>query len=150
MTYVGSAESDDHDQELDNALVGPVPVGYNKFVLQTPPPDPSKIPKEDVLGVTVVLITCSYKGQEFIRVGYYVNNEWGDAVERDDVDGPAAAAGRGDEGDKEMEDDGMADDAEDAVAPPARVVPDDLDLSEIRRSILAEKPRVTRFPINWE
>lgn len=28
------------------------------------------------MGVTVVLITCTYHGQEFIRVGYYVNNEY--------------------------------------------------------------------------
>lgn len=28
------------------------------------------------VGVTVVLITCTYHGQEFIRVGYYVNNEY--------------------------------------------------------------------------
>lgn len=32
----------------------------------------------DVLGVTVVLLTCSYQGQEFIRVGYFVNNEYED------------------------------------------------------------------------
>jgi hypothetical protein len=30
------------------------------------------------VGVTVVLITCTYHGQEFIRVGYYVNNEYPD------------------------------------------------------------------------
>ena len=28
------------------------------------------------MGVTVVLLTCSYKDQEFIRIGYYVNNEY--------------------------------------------------------------------------
>lgn len=30
------------------------------------------------MGVTVVLITCTYRGQEFIRIGYYVNNEYTD------------------------------------------------------------------------
>lgn len=30
------------------------------------------------MGVTVILLTCSYKDQEFIRVGYYVNNEYTD------------------------------------------------------------------------
>jgi histone chaperone ASF1 len=30
----------------------------------------------EVLGVTVVLLTCSYREQEFIRVGYYVSNEF--------------------------------------------------------------------------
>ena len=44
--------------------------------IQADPPDCSKIPREDAVGVTVVLLTCSYKNQEFIRVGYYVNNEY--------------------------------------------------------------------------
>lgn len=69
VTYVGSAESDQHDQELECVLVGPVPVGMNKFVLHTEAPKPDNIPIEDLLGVTVVLITCSYKSREFIRVG---------------------------------------------------------------------------------
>jgi len=43
---------------------------------QADPPNPARIPREDVLGVTVVLLTCSYRQQEFIRVGYYVNNEY--------------------------------------------------------------------------
>lgn len=34
VVYVGSAESDEYDQELENVLVGPIPVGTNKFVLQ--------------------------------------------------------------------------------------------------------------------
>ncbi|KFW84695.1 Histone chaperone ASF1 [Manacus vitellinus] len=39
-------------------------------------PNPGLIPDADAVGVTVVLITCTYRGQEFIRVGYYVNNEY--------------------------------------------------------------------------
>ena len=35
----------------------------------------AKIPAADLLGVTVVLVCCAYKGQEFLRIGYYVNNE---------------------------------------------------------------------------
>ena len=45
-------------------------------MFQADPPDCSKIPREDAVGVTVVLLTCSYRSQEFIRVGYYVNNEY--------------------------------------------------------------------------
>jgi histone chaperone ASF1 len=33
VVYVGSASSPEHDQELDNVLVGPVPVGTSRFVL---------------------------------------------------------------------------------------------------------------------
>lgn len=41
-------------------------------------PDPATIPSTDLVGVTVTLITCCYKQREFIRVGYYVNNEHND------------------------------------------------------------------------
>lgn len=34
VLYVGSAEDVDHDQVLEEVMVGPVPVGINKFVLQ--------------------------------------------------------------------------------------------------------------------
>ena len=32
MIYVGSAESAEYDQVLDSIMVGPIPVGINKFV----------------------------------------------------------------------------------------------------------------------
>ena len=71
------------------------------------------IPPEDLLGVTVVLITCSYKEKEFIRVGYYVNNGYDDQALQED--------------------------------PPPKPVYD-----RIMRNVLAEKPRVTRFNIDWD
>ena len=113
LTYVGSAEDDAHDQVLDTVLVGPVGVGSYKFVFQADPPDATKIPQSDVLGVTVLLLTCSYDGTEFIRVGYYVNNEYADEALRED--------------------------------PPATV-----RLDRVVRNILAEKPRVTRFPCEFD
>jgi len=113
LTYVGSATSDEHDQELDSLLVGPIPVGVNKFVFEADPPDTKRIPDAEVLGVTVILLTCAYDGREFVRVGYYVNNEY---------------------------------DSEELNAdPPAKPL-----LDRVRRNILAEKPRVTRFAIKWD
>ncbi|KAI9710541.1 MAG: Histone chaperone asf1 [Bogoriella megaspora] len=113
LTYVGSATSSEHDQELDSLLVGPVPVGTNKFVFEADPPDLSRIPSAEILGVTVILLTCSYDGREFIRVGYYVNNEYTDeALEAE---------------------------------PPSKPI-----VEKVRRNILAEKPRVTRFAIKWD
>ena len=113
VIYVGSPETSTHDQVLDEILVGPVPVGVNKFVLQADAPDPSTIPNSNILGVTVVLVTCSYKEQEFARIGYYVNNEYAEPYDPE-------------------------------VGPPQPV-----DLNKVVRTILADKPRVTRFPINW-
>ena len=60
-----------------------------------------------------MLVTCSYREKEFVRVGYYVNNEY--TEEFDEEVGP----------------------------------PKPLDMNKVRRSVLAEKPRVTRFPIQW-
>jgi len=34
IIYVGSAEDDRYDQVLDSIMVGPIPVGINKFVFQ--------------------------------------------------------------------------------------------------------------------
>lgn len=76
IIYVGSAESEEYDQVLDSVLVGPVPAGRHMFVFQADAPNPGLIPDADAVGVTVVLITCTYRSQEFIRVGYYVNNEY--------------------------------------------------------------------------
>ena len=113
VVYVASAEDSALDQTLEEVLVGPVPVGVNKFVLQADAPDYKSIPENDILGVTVILITCSYKEQEFARVGYYVNNEYGEEFDPE-------------------------------VGPPKP-----LDMSKVNRQILADKPRVTRFPIDW-
>jgi histone chaperone ASF1 len=103
---------DEHDQELDSLLVGPIPIGVNKFVFAADSPDTKRIPDAEVLGVTVILLTCAYAGREFVRVGYYVNNEY---------------------------------DSEEMNAdPPSKPI-----LDRVRRNILAEKPRVTRFAIKW-
>lgn len=75
-TYANTLYSSEHDQELDSLLVGPIPVGVNKFVFNADPPNPARIPSSELLGVTVILLTCAYDSREFIRVGYYVNNEY--------------------------------------------------------------------------
>ena len=111
MIYVGDAESSNNDQTLEEVMVGPVPVGVNKFVLQADPPNHNLIPKKDWLGVTVVLITCSYLDQEFIRIGYYVNNESSSNQEEN-----------------------MS----------------SISIDDVFRNVLSDKPRVTRFPIQWE
>lgn len=82
------------------------------FSWQADPPDPSKIRDEDIIGVTVLLLTCSYLGQEFVRVGYYVNNDYDDEQLREE--------------------------------PPPKLL-----LDRVQRNILADKPRVTKFPINF-
>ena len=65
-----------------------------------------------ILVVTVVLVTCSFMDHEFVRIGYYVNNEYTEPYE---------------EG----------------------TLPNPIDISKLRRNILAAEPRVTRFAIDW-
>lgn len=76
LTYVGNAEDTQYDQLLEEVLVGPLVMGINRFVLQAPPPDLSKIANEDLIGVTVCLISCFYQNKEFLKIGYYVANEY--------------------------------------------------------------------------
>lgn len=84
-----------------------------KFVLEAPCPDYTKIPEKDILGVTAILLTCSYNNQEFFRVGYYVNNVY--------------------------------DNEEMMITPPETV-----QIDKVVRSILSDKPRITKFNINWD
>lgn len=76
-------------------------------------PDVTRIPEQDVVGVTIVLLTCSYRGQEFVRVGYFINNDYSDPELREN--------------------------------PPSKPI-----FEKLTRNILASKPRVTRFKINWD
>ena len=170
MVYVGSASDGKFDQELDSVLVGPIPVGVNKFVFhvrqsfrlspridlsntftitQANAPDPSKIPRHDLLGVTVVMVTCFYRNQEFIRIGYYVNNELCD--ENVSAASNITSMSKTDDGDDmEVDEDHMelAPD-EDSNSRPVELSKK-ADVAKIRRNILAAKPRVTRYIINWD
>ncbi|KAK8864246.1 histone chaperone ASF1 [Kwoniella newhampshirensis] len=76
LIYVGSASSEEFDQELDNCSVGPIPAGVNAFDFLAPAPAHNLLPSiepDEILGVTVIIITASYREKEFVRVGYYVN-----------------------------------------------------------------------------
>lgn len=72
VIYVGSANSLDQDQTLEDVCVGPVPLGCNCFRLEAPAPDPRRIASADLVGITALLITSSFQGHEFARVGFYV------------------------------------------------------------------------------
>ncbi|KAI9350796.1 histone chaperone ASF1B [Obelidium mucronatum] len=113
LIYVGSAETEAHDQVLEEIQVGPVPVGVSKFVFEAPAPKPELLPANDIIGVTVVLLQVSYREKEFIRVGYYVNTDYKDEGLREN--------------------------------PPATI-----EFDKLERSILADKPKVTRYNIPWD
>jgi len=74
--YVGSAKDDKYDQVLDCFTMGPLQYGVMQFELESNAPDYTKIPQDDVIGVTAIILTISYKSQEFFRIGYYVYNNY--------------------------------------------------------------------------
>ena len=63
--------------------------------------------------MTALILTTSYNGREFFRIGYYVYNNYS---EQDLVENP----------------------------------PDKVKLEKVRRSILVDKPRITRFDVLWK
>ncbi|TPX32841.1 hypothetical protein SmJEL517_g04141 [Synchytrium microbalum] len=80
LVYVGSADDESYDQMLETLSVGPVPVGSSKFVFEADAPNPERLPQEDIVGVTVILLSCCYMEREFVRIGYYVNHDYTDEV----------------------------------------------------------------------
>ena len=114
MIYIGSAEDKKYDQILETIEIdGPFQLGSMRFEFSGEAPDISKIPESEILGVTAIILCCSYNNQEFFRCGYYLNN--------------------------------IYDNEEMNLNPPEKVNKD-----HIVRSLLADKPRITRFNIDWD
>ena len=112
VVYIGNADNEQYDQELESIEIGPLKLGTMKFTLNAPCPDYMKIPENEVLGVTAILLCCLYSGQEFFRCGFYLNNVY--------------------------------DNEEMNANPPEQIV-----IDKVIRSILADKPRITKFNIDW-
>ena len=114
MIYIGSAEDTKYDQILETIEIdGPFHLGSMRFEFTGEAPDISKIPESEILGVTAIILCCTYNNQEFFRCGYYLNN--------------------------------IYDNEEMNLNPPEKV-----QIEHIIRSLLAEKPRITRFDIDWD
>lgn len=92
------------------------------------------------------MVTCFYRNQEFIRIGYYVNNELCD----ENVSAASNMTSKTDDDNMEVDEDHMelAPD-EDSNSRPVELSKN-ADVAKIRRNILAAKPRVTRYIINWD
>lgn len=154
---MGSASNKSHDQVLDSVLVGPVSAGRHKFVFQAEAPNTAKIPPEDAVGVTVVLLTCAYKGCEFVRVGYYVNNEYSDPEMAENTPLKPAfekVCQKLKKKKKKPRSPKAWNRRLNVSSPsPQGVLVVDVDLwalLQLQRNILASSPRVTKFKINWD
>jgi len=122
------------------------------FLFQAPAPDLTRIPPKDLVGVTAILLMCIYKGQEFIRVGYYVNVfEEGKELANQEVLPPPISGMTGPTTNTDGAEGMQTDDVEvvtDLPAEPQDVPP--VDVTKLMRSVLQEKPRVTKFQIPWD
>ncbi|CAD8070979.1 unnamed protein product [Paramecium primaurelia] len=113
LLFIGSPKDETHDQILDQFSMGPLQAGAKHFTLECNPPDWQKIPQNELLGITAFILTCSYKENEFFRVGYYIYTTYtsSENIEND---------------------------------PPKIIIED------ISRQIFNNKPRITRFEIDWK
>eukprot|EP01038_Epipyxis_sp_PR26KG_P005995 gene5995-8254_t len=88
VVYVGDAEDESKDQVLEEVMVGPVTLGMNRFILQAAAPNPDLIENDDLIGVTVILLTCSFMDNKFVQIGYYVNNEYAEPTDPENPPNP--------------------------------------------------------------
>ena len=74
------------------------------------------LPTDEILGVTVIIVSASYREKEFVRVGYYVNTYYDDEEMNAQVEK----------------------DAEEKRSRP-------VVWEKLMRNVLIEKPKVTRW-----
>lgn len=137
-------------------------------MFQADAPNLQKIPQAEWIGVTVLLLTCKYRGQEFIRIGYYVSNQYegkleqvleyeegedignDDEEEEEEEEDPMSFEEASNEQEKEVQEEEEEEEEEEQKAVVrAKFNFTNFDQNLLIRSILSEKPRVTHFNINW-
>ena len=114
MIYIGSAEDTKYDQILETIEIdGPFHLGSMRFEFTGEAPDISKIPESEILGVTAIILCCTYNNQEFFRCGYYLNISYDN---------------------EEMN----------------MNMPEKIAVEHLVRNLLASKPRIVKYEIDWE
>lgn len=83
IVYVGSAESKDFDQVLLSESLGFYSKGQHDLILRSTSIDPYKIPKDELLAPSIVLLVGYHKNKQFFQVGYLVVKEYLDDEEPD-------------------------------------------------------------------
>jgi histone chaperone ASF1 len=77
IIYIGSIESSQYDQILLSLEKPITHIGEEKLSLMAVSPNPDLIPTlEDLLGMSALMVSCSYNNQEFFRCSYYVRNDY--------------------------------------------------------------------------
>lgn len=131
--YIGSPDSNDYDQVLEELDVGPIVQGSSEFRISCPAPDIALIPTDHVMGMTGMLIQASYKNQEFISVGYFVR-VFEEGTELENEESPV---------------DESSEEAELVLETPTIKIPVPADHAKIMRTVQSDKPRLSRYEIKW-
>ncbi|KAL8275122.1 hypothetical protein Esti_001001 [Eimeria stiedai] len=71
------------DYVLDSVLLGPIERGALAFEFAVNAPDFTQMDPGSVEGMQAVLVCGLYKGKEFVRIGYYLNNAYSDSTLRE-------------------------------------------------------------------
>jgi histone chaperone ASF1 len=128
MTYIGSAQTNQHDQLLDSVEVETV-LSTMKFVFEAPAPNLFLVPKEDQLDNSAVILSAKYRGREFCRVGFYLRHEY--PIEFVNSLRPPS--------------DGLS-----VIVEPELPCGENLNINILQRLVDVENPRVTHYLIDWD
>ena len=128
MTYVGSAQDNKYDQQLDSVEVETV-MATMKFVFEARAANLFLVPKEDQLDNSAVILSAKYRGREFCRVGYYMRHEYpAEFVETLRVPTESLVN----------------------AVEPELPCGDKLNLEVLQRLVDVDNPRVTHYLIDWD
>uniref|UniRef100_A0A0N4ZMR6 Histone chaperone asf1 n=1 Tax=Parastrongyloides trichosuri TaxID=131310 RepID=A0A0N4ZMR6_PARTI len=78
IVYIGCPNDTEHDQVLDTITVPEVTVGNHTVTVEVDPPVADKIPKDDFVGVTAIMLKAFYNGQLFNKISWYCVIEYTD------------------------------------------------------------------------
>lgn len=73
VLYTVDVTNENEDQILSETEISPIPKGNVKFNLEADAPDIDRIPLEQLFGLTSIIIIGSFRGQQFLRIGYIVD-----------------------------------------------------------------------------
>lgn len=77
LLYIGSPKDVKFDQVLDSFTMGPLQPGVMQFVMETNPPNLGLIPsKDDLFGVTALILSVYFLQKEFFRVINHPHLVW--------------------------------------------------------------------------
>jgi histone chaperone ASF1 len=138
------------DDVLDSVIVGPVSIGLNKFSFSAPAPSLDNVPNSDLMDMSAVILSAFYRNVEFIRVGYYVKNEYPDSEMHLKTRMEEAKQLQIEAIERHEEERAREEISElycnELFLPPLPFI----HLEKLWRNILTKDVRVTHFSINWD